>query len=396
MLSLALPHSSHADAKPTTAPWSTLLAQASPLNRGLVTAIAVISVGLIHWIDVITGDVSVSALYLLPICLCTWVVGRRTGLAMAVACAIADLHADLVTREDIDGFMKARDSLFTSYWNAAVLFSLFVFVVLLFYSLRQSNLRLDSKVAQRTAELTAANEELCTTQNRLIESAKLETIGRLAAGVAHEVKNPLMTISMASEFLSGIIPANDPDAKVVVQDMRDAINRANRVISELLELSRPADLHFEPEDLHAVLEQTLGIVRMEANRKQIRISRQFPVSSPIMALDRNKIIQVFVNLATNAVQAMRPGGTLTVAVVHELDGTVQVLFEDNGPGVKPADLPKLFEPFFTTKHGSEGGTGLGLSVSRRIVEQHKGTLTLANRPQGGVVATVTFPPVTNE
>jgi signal transduction histidine kinase len=369
-----------------------------------LTALLVAAVGLV---DYFTGEeLSVSILYLVPVCLCTWRVGRLSGLVIAWASATAWLIADLAASERLQHPL-------IPYWNAAVLLGSFCVVVYLLSALKALQMGLEHRVEQRTSALREANDELlrsrehlvaalsdlqksnadlAATQLQLIESAKLETIGRLAAGVAHEVKNPLMTLTMVADYLAQVVPADEPEGPMMLQDMRDAIQRANRVITDLLDFSRPGDLTLANEDFHAIVERALSLVKLEINRHHIDVVRQFDESLPPLPVDKNKIEQVLVNVFMNAIQVMPQGGTLAVqtSVTPSDDGgsgALTVEIDDTGPGIPDAHLTKIFEPFFTTKPSSQG-TGLGLCVARQIVHLHGGTIALGNRAEGGARVTL--------
>jgi len=347
-------------------------------------------VALVGWLDCATGEiseVSVDILYLVPICVATWMSGRTWGLLTAVACTMASLMADIANPYKSVEALRASQHSLIPYLSAAMLLLMFVTVVLLLYSQKQFHVSLVSQVAARTAELTQANKELKAAQTRLVEAAKLETVAHLAAGVAHEVKNPLMTITMVTDFFSEVVPSSEADAPEMLRHMREAIARANRVISELLALSRPSELSLRPESFHAVIDDALEIVKLAVNQKHIHLVRDFAEPSPIVLLDKNKITQVLINLLMNSVQAMPESGTLFIRSRTEGTSKIILRIEDTGPGISPANLAKLFEPFFTTKAPGQG-TGLGLSVSRQIVSQHDGILSLGNRAEGGACAVI--------
>ena len=396
--------------------------QATTENRvSLLTAVAALLVLAVAWVDYSTGEeLSVSILYLAPICLSTWLAGRRWGLAIAIASAVAWLTADSAASH-------RQGHLLVPYWNAVVLLGFFGVVVYLLSELKASHAGLEGQVEHRTLalrreigerrqaqdRLTQVNEELSqsrerlvealadlqkshadlkATQWQLIEATKLESIGRLAAGVAHEVKNPLMTLTMVADYLAQVVPAHEPEAPAMLQDMRDAIQRANRVISELLEFSRPGELTLQPEDLHAVVDRALSLVKLELARHHIDVIRAFDAALPTLPMDKNKIEQVFVNIFMNAIQVMPQGGTLTVRTFDAplAPGgapAVTVEIDDTGPGIPDAYLTKVFDPFFTTKPAGQG-TGLGLCVAQQIIQLHGGTITLANHPQGGARVTI--------
>ncbi len=391
----------------------------------VVTLLTVLLVAAVGWVDYLTGEeLSVSILYLVPIYLCTWRIGHRCGIVVAWASAVVWLLADLAASE-------RQGHPLVPYWNGAVLLGMFWVVVHLLSALKVSQTNLEDKVAQRTSalssevaerrraedRLTQVNRELSesreklvgalsdlqkshadlkATQLQLIEAAKLESIGRLAAGVAHEVKNPLMTLTMVADYLAQVIPADEPDAAPMLQDMRDAIRRANQVIGELLEFSRPSDLVLAPEDFHEIVDRALSLVKLELKRRHIDVVRGFCEALPALPMDKNKVEQVLVNIFMNAIQAMPGGGTLTIwtsvtPAGDEGPARLTVEIDDTGPGIPDAYLTKIFEPFFTTKPAGQG-TGLGLCVARQIIQLHGGTIELANRPEGGARVTIVLYP----
>jgi signal transduction histidine kinase len=189
--------------------------------------------------------------------------------------------------------------------------------------------------------------------------------------------------------LARIVSPAEPDAAAMIQDLRDAAGRANRVISEMLEFARPGALSLQLEDFHLAAERALGFVKLEISRKQINVVRDWCEPAPRLSLDRNKMEQVLVNVLMNAIQATPERGTLTLRTrVNASEFIAEI--DDTGTGISAADQTKLFEPFFTTKPVGQG-TGLGLSVARQIIQLHHGTLRLANRPNGGARVTIRIP-----
>jgi two-component system sensor histidine kinase HydH len=197
---------------------------------------------------------------------------------------------------------------------------------------------------------------------------------------------------VAADYLAEIIPPTEPDGVAVLQNLRSAIERANRVISELLEFARPGALSLQPEDFHAVAERALGFVKFEIAREHLTVVRDWCEPSPELLLDRNKMEQVLVNVLLNAIQAMPQGGKLSLRTSANAAGFTAKI-DDTGLGVSATHQAKLFEPFFTTKPVGQG-TGLGLSVARQIIQLHGGTLHLANRPEGGARVTIQIPIIT--
>jgi two-component system NtrC family sensor kinase len=230
-------------------------------------------------------------------------------------------------------------------------------------------------------------------------------VGALAAGVAHEVKNPLQTLLMGLDYLGPRISPRDENISTVLTDMRDAVNRANGVVSGLLQLSADSDFVLKSEDLNGVVKRSLRLINPQAIAGKIRVVRRLESALPRVRIDRVKIEQVLINLLLNALQAMSAGGVLTVGsrtarfgedfapkesgTSRFTRGDLLVIAEvrDQGKGIKEQDLPKIFDPFFTTK-ATTGGTGLGLSVVKNIVDMHSGTISIQNAPEGGVVATL--------
>lgn len=264
----------------------------------------------------------------------------------------------------------------------------------------------DEVLKQTLQELQAAHEELKTTQMQLIQAAKLESVGTLAAGVAHEVKNPLQIILSGVEYLQrNLLPARDENLPWVLQDIHEAVRRADAIVRELLQLSAPRDLELKPEDLNALVERSLGLLRAEVLACQVRLVRKLSPRLPPVALDPSKMQQVLINLLLNALQAMAPEGVLTVTTRRArggeeallsgpgfrclAPGKALVLIEvhNTGPSIPEPVLAKLFTPFFTTKPQGVG-TGLGLPVVKRIVDLHGGAIEIRNAPEGGVRATV--------
>jgi signal transduction histidine kinase len=389
-------------------------------------------------VDFVTGaQASVVVFYFLPIALGTWILSRAAGTLLAVGSALAWLVA-----ERIEGVPYSHP--FIQAWNAIALLASFMIVVFLLSALSESYMGLEEKVRSRTAELVSeievrkkaeerlvqTNATLCRsqqdlhqtvtdlqqahaalkkTQMQLIQAAKMESLGRLAAGVAHEVKNPLMTLQMGVDYLGHLPNAQEEPVAGVLRDQSSAIQRATAIINELLDFARPTELHAKQEDLNAIIEIAIGLVKYDLAKSRIVVAREMEPNLPILHLDRNKIEQVFVNAFANAAHAMPQGGTLTVrtyvtpgapaagaapapsaAHAASQDGVIVTAeVDDTGTGIPQKNLAKVFDPFFTTKAPGKG-SGLGLSVARQIVEMHHGSVDLANRTEGGVRFTVKF------
>jgi PAS domain S-box-containing protein len=260
------------------------------------------------------------------------------------------------------------------------------------------------------SELQRSHEDLKSAQFQLIQAEKMQSIGRLAAGVAHEVKNPLGILRMGADYLAKNLTSRDENVALILADMTDAIRRADGIIMGLLDFSVPHALDSHAEDLSAIMEQSVALVRHLLNEGGIKLTRELAEGLPPVWLDPNKIKQVFVNILTNAIHATPPEGTITVRtttrklrrdeVDHDAGSRLADRFRadeavliaevlDTGSGIPDEKLAHIFDPFFTTKATGKG-TGLGLTVTKKIVELHGGSLDVRNRKEGGVVVTIMF------
>jgi PAS domain S-box-containing protein len=252
----------------------------------------------------------------------------------------------------------------------------------------------EQKRNERTLKTTIQTLE--ETKLQLIEAEKLKTIGRLAAGVAHEVKNPLNVVSLGAEFLESQI--EEPEELLeVIRDMREAVKRANAVILELLDYSSPHKIHMQAADLNGLLQSVLNLMRHNFHEAGIQVEESFDVDIEPVEIDAPKMEQVFINLFLNSIAAMPKGGILTVRtrqtrlqsagsnvssamteLFHIGDHILIIEILDTGTGLSKQDALKAFDPFYTSQSTGKG-TGLGLSVTRSIIDLHHGLITLENR-----------------
>jgi len=271
----------------------------------------------------------------------------------------------------------------------------------------------NAKLAQHQQELMGAlsrlrssHEALQATQLQLVQAAKMESVGRLAAGVAHEVKNPLAIILMGVEYLTRSLGPQANGAGVVLQDIASAVRRADLVVRGLLDFSVARDVEATEEELNVIVEQSLLLVKHQLMKQHVAVAMELATTLPTVRVDRHKMEQVFVNILMNAIQAMGEGGVLTVRtytkrltkVGQEVgrrrsdrfrvgDQAVVVEVDDTGCGIPKEAFDQIFDPFFTTKPTGQG-TGLGLTVTKHIVALHGGSIELRNRSEGGVRATI--------
>ena len=265
--------------------------------------------------------------------------------------------------------------------------------------------RSETELRKTLEDLNASHEALKATQLQLIMAEKFESIGTLAAGVAHEVKNPLQTILMGLAYIGNNVPKDNENLHIAVTDMRDAVKRADTIVRELLTLSASTHITMRDEDFNALVERSLWLVNYEINAARIIAVRELAPSLPPVRMDKSRLEQVFINLFINSIQAMPDGGTLTVRTrggwwaeghyrpdkngtqLRPGDPVVFVEVQDTGIGIPAKNLTKLFDPFFTTKPVGSG-SGLGLSVAKQIIELHGGVIDIRNAPQGGVLVTI--------
>jgi signal transduction histidine kinase len=207
------------------------------------------------------------------------------------------------------------------------------------------------------------------------------------AGVAHEVRNPLFGISATLDAFEN--KHNAEQFRDYISALREQVERMSQLMHELLEFGRPLAAVLEPACIAVVVNTGVAAAGSLAATLGVTIRSSVPPSLVLVPMDRPRMLQVFDNLLANAIQHSKSGGIVEVSAEVSPDGqAVLILVEDRGPGFQPADLPRLFEPFFTRRRG---GTGLGLSLVRRIVEEHNGTVVAANREGGGASMAVTLP-----
>ena len=241
-------------------------------------------------------------------------------------------------------------------------------------------------------DLNRAYKELATTQAQLFQSAKLSAIGELAAGVAHEISNPLTTIIGDIQLLLREMKPGQPgyeSAKAIER----AGWRANKVIRNLLSFSRQEEYDFAPTDINDTIESALSLIAHQIERTNIRIDKDLAGDLPPVLASAHHLEEVWINLLLNARDAIPEGQEGEIRISSRLDKpsrSLRVLISDNGCGIRPEHLERLFEPFFTTKDRSKG-TGLGLYISYNIIKQHHGSIQVESEVGEGTTFIVTLP-----
>ncbi len=229
--------------------------------------------------------------------------------------------------------------------------------------------------------------EIQDLKSEVERNRRLASLGKLAAGIAHEIRNPLSSIKgFATYFKERYrdVPADQETADVMIQE----VERLNRVIGQLLEFARPVSIEKRQTDVLELLRQSLKLVEADAARKKIRVALEGPPLGSKVPLDPDRIKQVLLNLYLNALEAMSEGGTLTVTVQAKEPNMVEIEISDTGEGISKEDLVHVFDPYFTRK---PSGTGLGLAIVHKIMESHGGEVHVESAPGKGTKVILSFP-----
>ena len=230
--------------------------------------------------------------------------------------------------------------------------------------------------------------ELHRLRTEIEQNKRLAAIGRLAAGVAHEIRNPLSSLKGYATFFKEIF---DPDSEnfTIADTMTKEVDRLNRVVGELVELAKPVAVSGSPVDVGALVSECLQLIAYEPDAEHIEINTDIEPGLPPINADADRLKQVLLNLCLNAIQAMKNSGVLNIKIYNEMSGeTIIIEVSDTGCGIKQEELHDIFEPYFTTKLA---GTGLGLSIVHNIVKAHKGRIEVSSKQGKGTVFKVFLP-----
>ena len=250
----------------------------------------------------------------------------------------------------------------------------------MYQELKAFSRQMEEKIQKTTADLRK-------TEAQLIRSDKLAALGQLAAGIAHEIRNPLTSINILIHSMTENLPSEDSH-KEDFEVIEEEINRINEIVDQFLRFAKPAPPLLEKGEVLSVFEETLQLLRPQIEKQQIVVRKEFQALL-IIQMDREQMKQAILNLLLNAIQAMPAGGHLTLKARNSENGQwVHLSIQDSGIGIPGEDLNKLFDPFFSTK---EGGIGLGLSIAHRIIDQHHGKIEVESAPGKGTLFTVWLP-----
>ncbi len=243
------------------------------------------------------------------------------------------------------------------------------------------------------ARVQAKSDEVRTMTQQLWQAAKLASVGELAASIAHELNNPLATVSLRIESVLARTPEDDTRRRgleIIEQETR----RMGTLVANLLQFSRQGREEYSTIDVHEELARAVELIHHHLRKRQIAVVQELAPEAQTLFADRQKLRQVFLNLLTNASDAMPRGGTLALriapATLESGRPALRVEFADTGVGIPPENLERIMEPFFTTKEEGKG-TGLGLAICRRIVQEHHGSLSVSSEPGKGTTVSIVLP-----
>ena len=219
-------------------------------------------------------------------------------------------------------------------------------------------------------------------------SQRLASLGRIAAGIAHEIRNPLSSIKGFATYF-GERYRDIPEDRKTAEIMVEEVERLNRVIGQLLEFARPLAVRKKSTSMETTIHHSLKMIERDAQAKHIRVETDLSLNVPEVYIDPDRMNQVFLNLYLNAIEAMEHGGTLSVALNQREDlKSVRITVSDTGSGIEKEDLVHVFDPYFTTK---QSGTGLGLAIVHRIIEAHRGEVRVESETGRGTSVTIILP-----
>jgi hypothetical protein len=257
--------------------------------------------------------------------------------------------------------------------------------------------RLADNLNTMIEKLHLAKEEAEQYHQELIQRAdRMASIGELASGIAHEIRNPLAGIQGAIQILAEGFPEDDP-RRGVTDEIQKQIYKLERLVKDLLNYARPVPTNYLPTDMNQLVEKVITFFMVQRGKPEnVEIEKKFFSPLPKIMVDPNSMEQAFLNIILNAQKAMTKGGMFTIST-HALRGRkddgkeveeVQIIFEDTGIGIPEENLPKIFHPFFSTR---SDGTGLGLSITKDIIEQHGGRIEVESQVNVGTKFIITLP-----
>lgn len=256
--------------------------------------------------------------------------------------------------------------------------------------LRKFNEELEKKVRERTRELQFINEQLKKTQMDLIRTEKIAAIGQIAAGVTHEIKNPLNSLSINAQMLLKELAdkfGSDSSLYEAASLIRHEIGRINNILEEFVKFAKFPEPRFFRNSINEVVTEVFDLISSRARDKEMTVKLSLQDVIPPFSFDSQQIKEVLINLSENSFKAMQAGGELEIKTRTQ-DENVIITVTDSGEGIPEKNMEKIFTPFFSTK---EGGLGLGLPIAQRIIESHNGTIQCVNNYGSGATFEIVLP-----
>jgi signal transduction histidine kinase len=357
-------------------------------SKVLATVAAIALAIFLGAMDYVTGrEWAISAFYLLPTCIAAWGAGRWTGFAVSALCTGEWFLSDMLNG-------ATYQSPLIPVWNGIMLLVFFLVVVWLLTAFQRSHYHLEQIVEQRTAALRAEMEERKRLEQAKLQAERLAVVGSMAAQVAHEIRNPLGSISLNLDLIGDEVASlsesnsrSSDECRFLLREMRSQVLRISQVLQEYLQFARMPRSERAALSLRDLLEEKLGFVQPLLDQKQVGLSKIFDPDLPPVHVDGEQLWEALLNLIRNAVDAMPGGGNLTIAT--KKNGTKALLsISDNGLGMTEEEARNLFIPFFTTK---TDGTGLGLAHTQQIVNEHGGRIDWTTKRGEGSTFTIQLP-----
>lgn len=246
------------------------------------------------------------------------------------------------------------------------------------------------QLEENIEDLEIANKKIIETQKELVTTEKMASLGKLSAGVSHEIGNPLSAISGYVEILKKQKNIDLDTKESYLDKILNEIDRINTIISTLIDYSKPKELNIQNIDVNEIIDEAVKILDNQGVFKNIDLKLKLENSPLPIKIDYHQLLQVFINLLLNSIDALNTVGKIEISSKLYNNATIQIVFKDNGMGIEDEFIDKIFDPFFTTKDPGQG-TGLGLSISHRIIQQFDGNITVDSKPGLGTEFTITFP-----
>jgi len=352
-----------------------------PGRKLTILAILLVAVSLSHYFTPIHLPVLhqiLRRLYYIPVLFGSYWFGFRGGLVTAAVSAL------LYLPHIIFQWGHTGDEAASQYSEIIM----FVVVGSITGLLVDRQRRLISQQQEAARELEEAYRQLQDTHEQIRRADRLSAVGQLSAALAHEIRNPLGSIRGAAELLLDDLP-DDLSAGEYTDIIRKETARLQRLLDDLLTYARPSAPTIGPVDPDLLTRHVFRLLGQQAEQAGLRLEADIMSDIPPIPADESQLSQVLVNLVLNAIQVSSPGGVIAISTrVPAGRDVLEIVVEDQGPGIPVDDMERLYDPFHTTR---EGGTGLGLSVVHSIIELHSGAIEASNREKGGARFTLTLP-----